>query len=700
MGIHKPVTPSRVIGRVHWPVVGSQNAGGGAAPAGAFLILETGDYLLMESSKVVLSETGITAQPIVDGDDDGDYDDGGGFDNSANDIDLGNDAGTAKKGYFYFAETGIPQGSEIVTAYLRVTSADDLADATVNLKFVGSDEDVAAVPANKPDAASRPRTTAVTYWNDVGAWVVDVQYDSPSIKGIVQEIVGRDGFAGPILIFVEDNGSTVAKKRKVKSYNGNPADAAQLYVSYWAPGAVSLDAPTGLAAAVGGEHKVTLTWTDNATGEDGYEVWRSLDNVTYHYYALAGANAETITVGGCTNDTLWYFKVRAVDDIGNSSQFSNVASITVPTVSVSNIAITTLVTGNVGGGDWHGRASMVENANGDWVMVWRTGTDHILASDGQFHIKFSSDGGENWTATDTKIGGGAVTGFPMYPAGAAPGDAYDPGEPLLYRADNDDLLLQMWKIDKSTDNLGTWQSVSSDDGEIWGAAAQIDFVGIATDDETWSTMDYFLYSGTLYAWAEKASSGDPARTTLYFIKSDDDGTSWDLVATIVTDTRAFEPGGEYLGNNEIIAIMRDINFVDGVAIGATFKTTSSDMGATWSALEDIHLPRASYVGRPRIYTDAHLKGEANWWTDTTLIMVGFEQQTLGSSSDRKNCIWVSRDAGATWTEPLYLDAQYSDGGYGDIMYDAATGKYVVVTYRGTNAAADLVQYKFDIDNLP
>ena len=123
-------------------------------------------------------------------------------------------------------------------------------------------------------------------------------------------------------------------------------------------------APTGLAADVGGEYKVDLTWTDNATGEDGYQAFSSLDQVEWRLCGTSGANTETMTVGGFTHNTDWYFKVRAFSADGYSD-FSGTATVNIPDVSLSNIVTTVLVTGNVGGGDWHGRPTISENANGD-----------------------------------------------------------------------------------------------------------------------------------------------------------------------------------------------------------------------------------------------------------------------------------------------------------------------------------------------
>ena len=199
MLLHQPVSEISAT-RANAPVLASIMGVGLPIPSGAFLLLETGDYLLLENSKMVLSETGISTIPIIDGDNDGDYN--GAFDNADNEIVLGND-GNAKKGYFYFPTTGIPQGSQIVDAYLLVTSSANLNDVTVNLKLVGADEDNAAQPQNKVDAEARPRTTAITYWTNIEAWTADTEYQSPDMRTVIQEIVDRAAFGGAILIFVE-----------------------------------------------------------------------------------------------------------------------------------------------------------------------------------------------------------------------------------------------------------------------------------------------------------------------------------------------------------------------------------------------------------------------------------------------------------------------------------------------------------------
>jgi hypothetical protein len=100
-------------------------------------------------------------------------------------------------------------------------------------------------------------------------------------------------------------------------------------------------------------------------------------------------------------------------------------------------------------------------------------------------------------------------------------------------------------------------------------------------------------------------------------------------------------------------------------------------------------------GRHRLYTRMHLQGEAGWWRDPTLIMVGFQLMSPGNSHPRRNAIWISPDRGETWTGPHYLDTESQDGGYGDIFWNGSG--YTVVINKGTLTAGNLVQYDLSID---
>ena len=130
-------------------------------------------------------------------------------------------------------------------------------------------------------------------------------------------------------------------------------------------------------------------------------------------------------------------------------------------------------------------------------------------------------------------------------------------------------------------------------------------------------------------------------------------------------------------------------------------TSSSDarltpsLGATW---ETPALSGLVAGGRHRIKTLAHLKGEANWWNNKTLIMNGFfHYYDAFGVLQRVNCIWVSLDAGETWSSPCFLDLPATDAGYGSLFYNPVTEELVLVAYQGTITKASLVQYNFKVN---
>jgi titin len=84
-------------------------------------------------------------------------------------------------------------------------------------------------------------------------------------------------------------------------------------------------APSGLNASAASTSQINLTWTDNATNETAYEVWRSTDGTSFTKIADLGANSASYPATGLTDATLYYFKVQATNATG-ASGFSNTAS--------------------------------------------------------------------------------------------------------------------------------------------------------------------------------------------------------------------------------------------------------------------------------------------------------------------------------------------------------------------------------------
>jgi hypothetical protein len=365
-----------------------------------------------------------------------------------------------------------------------------------------------------------------------------------------------------------------------------------------------------------------------------------------------------------------------------------------PTVTVTS---SSTIDAGSGADDWVARASIKRRPSDNaLVMAYYKATRHA-GNEGDLNIRFSDDDGATWTAENTTLGGAAVSGFPMNPTVSAGEDA---GEPMLYVAPNGDLLIHMWRVDYSVSLGGTWQARSSDGGETWTTPAQVTFAGTGEDDDIiFATDDEFVWDRTIYAGARVytgGADGTPSRCIL--IKSDDSGATWEQVSVIMDDDEGDSPdfggqevGIEYVGNNTIIAMIRDNPHTK------SFRRYSTNMGATWGTLTDV-TSLVGIAGRQRVYTRMHLQGEAGWWKDPMLLMVGFVHQTPTDSQDRRNAIWISPDRGLTWDGPHYLDSTTEDAGYGD-LFAKSDGTYAVVSYQGTLLAASLKQYSITLSGL-
>lgn len=89
----------------------------------------------------------------------------------------------------------------------------------------------------------------------------------------------------------------------------------------------ALEAPTNLVATAGDSH-LNLTWS-SVTGATYYNVYASLDNITYHLIsspaAVSTATTASYDVTGLTNGDLYYFKTSAANTVVESV-YSNVVN--------------------------------------------------------------------------------------------------------------------------------------------------------------------------------------------------------------------------------------------------------------------------------------------------------------------------------------------------------------------------------------
>ena len=84
-------------------------------------------------------------------------------------------------------------------------------------------------------------------------------------------------------------------------------------------------APNNLQAMAISDSEINLTWQDNSSDEDSFEIERSLDAATWSTIATLGDNTTAYSDSGLAAVTTYYYRVRATNGVGPSG-YSNQAS--------------------------------------------------------------------------------------------------------------------------------------------------------------------------------------------------------------------------------------------------------------------------------------------------------------------------------------------------------------------------------------
>ena len=131
-----------------------------------------------------------------------------------------------------FTTVAIPQGATIDVAY-AILRARATVTPTGGCDIKGQDSDNTITFSTVADFDARPRTTASVSWSP-SAWVTDIDYNSPSIVSVIQEIVNRAGWVSGnslVLFFV---GKQIQSIRGF-SYDSSATYAPKLHIEYSTP---------------------------------------------------------------------------------------------------------------------------------------------------------------------------------------------------------------------------------------------------------------------------------------------------------------------------------------------------------------------------------------------------------------------------------------------------------------------------------
>jgi len=86
-------------------------------------------------------------------------------------------------------------------------------------------------------------------------------------------------------------------------------------------------APSALTATLASSPKVNLSWTDNSTDESGFKIERKTGTGSYGLISITASNVTTYIDTLVSNNTNYTYRVYSYNSTGNSSTYTNEASI-------------------------------------------------------------------------------------------------------------------------------------------------------------------------------------------------------------------------------------------------------------------------------------------------------------------------------------------------------------------------------------
>ncbi|MDG1462079.1 MAG: pilus assembly protein PilY, partial [Gammaproteobacteria bacterium] len=130
-----------------------------------------------------------------------------------------------------FRNIALPQDASILNAYLEFTAYQNSTSSSASFNIAGVDQDDPNSFRSYPRYLLRdkPKTVSVP-WVGIPRWYKNYTYQSPSVKTIVEQIVGRPGWElGNEMMFVF---SDFVGIRGAYTYNGKPSGTVSLVVEY------------------------------------------------------------------------------------------------------------------------------------------------------------------------------------------------------------------------------------------------------------------------------------------------------------------------------------------------------------------------------------------------------------------------------------------------------------------------------------
>jgi len=145
--------------------------------------------------------------------------------------------------------------------------------------------------------------------------------------------------------------------------SGEKNDEARAATSSGSSGEVPL-APSNLTANATSVSQINLSWTDNSGNEVYFKIERKTEGGSYAEVAQVAMDVTSYSDNGLTASTLYYYRVRAANNIGNSD-YSNEASATTQDPPLTAPNAPTGLTQNFDSTNWRVNLSWTDNSTNE-----------------------------------------------------------------------------------------------------------------------------------------------------------------------------------------------------------------------------------------------------------------------------------------------------------------------------------------------
>lgn len=262
---------------------------------------------------------------------------------------FGTDAGGQYGAAQRFTAVIIPDGSSITVAYITLTGRGSVGQDDPSLvgHIYAHDQAAPVTYSTVGDLNGRPKTTATVDWSNPPVATLNVEFNTPSIVSIIQELMASYSYAaGSAMGFVLYGTAGVTNtNRAYWSYNSSAAKAAKVHIEYTAGGATfTATAALSFGGTILKQNNQRETAAISFAGGVRQQISRTLSAIQSFAGAVTKATSKTIdaslSFGGGITKRISHTLTGVLSWVGDFAKWITRRGI--PAVTLSSAQVGTL----------------------------------------------------------------------------------------------------------------------------------------------------------------------------------------------------------------------------------------------------------------------------------------------------------------------------------------------------------------------